>query len=257
MSIEAVTWALSADTGSATRKLVLIGIANHAHKDGRNAWPSRATVAEYANCDPKTVGRHVKELIRDGWIRRGDQRHVDHLPHYVRPVVYDVAMTEAQRLAWQAETASDVPEEEPLDEVTEGTSEPAPGDSLSPGPPDNLSPGTDWDQGTPETPPRDTAVSHKPSLNQLPPLPPASGGRPCAKPGPTPHPNCRGCGTTNRQRARDAERAAAEQRRRAEQERLEAERARQAAQARPAREAAQHLAEARRRLAGARGGAPR
>lgn len=103
MSIEAMTWALSADVGDSTRKLVLIGYANHAHKDGRNTWATKGLIADYVNCDPKTITRQVKKLISEGWMREGDQSQVAHLRADRRPVVYDLAMTEATRLSWKAE----------------------------------------------------------------------------------------------------------------------------------------------------------
>lgn len=202
-----MTWALNADVGDSTRKLVLIGYANHAHKDGRNSWASKETIAEYVNCSAKTVRRHVQALIADGWMREGNQEQVAHLRADRRPVVYDVAMTEATRRAWAADG--------PVDNSSER------GDTLT---------GRDRHGGThggsPVSARGDTAVSPEPRTNQgTTPLPPPAGATTCAKPGPTPHVNCRGCGTTNRQleaerrriqasaqRTADAERAAAERR---------------------------------------------
>lgn len=102
MSIEAITYALNLNVGDATRKLVLIGYANHAHKDGTCTWASVKTIAEYANCSNRTVQRHVKILLDEGYIREGDQRHVDHLRADKRPIVYDIAMSEGQREEWKA-----------------------------------------------------------------------------------------------------------------------------------------------------------
>jgi hypothetical protein len=220
VSLEAMTWALGVDVGDATRKLVLIGYANHAHKDGRNSWASKETIAEYANCSKRTVQRHVDALIASGWMRRGDQRQVAHLRADRRPVVYDVAMSEAERAAWEASETS------------------TRGDNLTPrvggdetatgGQPDVTPPDVHGvtDGVTQPCPPRgDTAVSPEPSLNKgTTPQPPASGGRACAKPGPTPHVNCRGCGTTNRQIEVAAKQSTEFARRRDEQERYRRER---------------------------------
>lgn len=257
MSIEAVTWALGVNVGDSTRKLVLIGYANHAHRDGQNSWAAKDTIAEYANCHVKTVRRHVQTLIAEGWMREGDQQQVAHLRADRRPVVYDVAMTEATRRAWAAEQDLVEPPEPPLlrgDSVSPREDER--GDTaLSPGEPAHG--GTHG--GTQLCPSRgDTAVSPEPSMNQeLPPNPPPSGGptsstSACAKPGPTPHVNCRGCGTTNRQLADQRRRDAAERARAAEQRRLEAERARAAATSRPAAEVPDRIASIRRTLLTAR-----
>lgn len=223
MSVEAITWALNADVGDSTRKLVLIGYANHAHKDGRNSWASKDTIAEYANCHVKTVRRHVRELVAAGWMREGDQKQVSHLRADRRPVVYDVAMTEAQRLEWATASPVDNP---PVESLVRG-------DSLSGRAPGHG--GTDG--GTPVGARGDTAVSPEPSrTRELPPQPPAERGERCAKPGPTPHRNCRGCGTTNKQLAAQRRREGAERARAAEVARLAAERQRVASSSRPAAE---------------------
>jgi hypothetical protein len=100
MSIEAMAHALSTDPGQSTRKLVLIGVANHAHKDGRNSWASTKTLGEYANCDARTVRRHLGWLLENGFLREGDQSANAHLRDR-RPTVYDVAMSEVDRLTWK------------------------------------------------------------------------------------------------------------------------------------------------------------
>lgn len=61
MSIESVAKALNTDASlTATEKLVLIGIANHDGDGG--AWPSVATLARYANCEPRSVQRCIRRL---------------------------------------------------------------------------------------------------------------------------------------------------------------------------------------------------
>jgi Helix-turn-helix domain len=110
MSLQAMTWALDVTVGSATRKLVLWGLANHAHKDGRYAWCSNETLAEYAECDVRTVQRHLGALLAMGFIREGDQSilasaKVNDRPLAAnkRPIVYDLAMSAATASAWSAE----------------------------------------------------------------------------------------------------------------------------------------------------------
>lgn len=67
MSIEAITWALSAPLGG-NQKVLLIGAANHAHPDGSEAYPSLDTLARYACCDRSTARRNVRKLVADGWL---------------------------------------------------------------------------------------------------------------------------------------------------------------------------------------------
>ena len=47
------------DRGNGIRKLILLGYANHADKHGRGAYPSTQTIADYGECDVRTVQRHV------------------------------------------------------------------------------------------------------------------------------------------------------------------------------------------------------
>lgn len=91
MSIESVVWVLNdAPVTNQAELVVLFGLANHASKDGTGAWPSQATLADYARCSDRTVRTHLAELERRGVIRRGDQRMVAHLDQRYRPVVWDL-----------------------------------------------------------------------------------------------------------------------------------------------------------------------
>lgn len=65
MSVEAVTWALSVPV-SGNAKIVLLGLANHAHPDGSEAYPTLRTLAKYGNCDKSTVRRNLRKLVADG-----------------------------------------------------------------------------------------------------------------------------------------------------------------------------------------------
>lgn len=93
MSVEAITWVLK-DAPDVPPQLVstLIGLANHASPDGRNAYPSQGTLARYTRKDERTVRRDLAKLVDIGLIQKGDQRIVDHLPKDRRPVVYDLAV---------------------------------------------------------------------------------------------------------------------------------------------------------------------
>lgn len=69
MSIELVARILNTPTGlNATAKMVLLGLANHANPDGTRVFPSVARIARYAECDPRTVQRHLKALRLGGWL---------------------------------------------------------------------------------------------------------------------------------------------------------------------------------------------
>lgn len=69
MSIEAVGRTLRAPIGG-NAKVILLGIANHAHHDGTNAYPAIETLATYADCDRRTAQRNVRRLEDEAWIVR-------------------------------------------------------------------------------------------------------------------------------------------------------------------------------------------
>lgn len=91
MSLQATVWALKhAPVRDPLAHLVLIGLADHAGDDGRNARPSRTTLARYARCSTRSVQNKLQDLEADGLIVRGDQRQTEHLRGDRRPVVYDL-----------------------------------------------------------------------------------------------------------------------------------------------------------------------
>ncbi|MEU7935103.1 helix-turn-helix domain-containing protein [Micromonospora echinofusca] len=93
MSIEAVSWALNDAPDVPPQCLaVLLGLANHAHANGRAAFPSQDRLSHYARKSVRSVRRDLDELERLGLIRRGDQRHTAFLPADRRPVVWDLAV---------------------------------------------------------------------------------------------------------------------------------------------------------------------
>lgn len=69
MSVEAFTWALSVPIGG-NAKVILLGLANHAHPDGSHAYPAVDTLAAYAHCDRRSVQRNLRKLEEDGWISK-------------------------------------------------------------------------------------------------------------------------------------------------------------------------------------------
>lgn len=93
MSVEAVRWALAhAPDVAPSRLAVLIGLAEHAHSDGRAAYPSQRRLAFYARKSVRAVQNDLAALAALGLIRRGDQRHTAHLSPDRRPVVWDLAL---------------------------------------------------------------------------------------------------------------------------------------------------------------------
>lgn len=206
MSHEATGWALGSTVGDSTRKLVLYGLANHAHKNGRHAYPGKRTLAEYAECDVKTVKRKLKQLREAGFIRLGDQSMVAHIRADRRPTVYDLAMSETTRLDWKAshERGDILPPGS--DDLEDLDAEPR-GDSESPRPGGGLSPRANSHGGTGEASRGDTALSPEPLGTTTPVAPKA-----CPAHGERPHASCRDCGTAARSVAAAEAR---EQRRRA------------------------------------------
>ncbi|WP_308196321.1 helix-turn-helix domain-containing protein [Nocardioides bruguierae] len=196
MSIEAMTWALSVKVGDPRGKLVLQSLANHAHKDGRHAFPSKATMAEDAECSERTVVRILQRLQAQGLIRQGDQRQVAYIRADRRPTVWDLAMSDTTQAAWATpETRPDTtlgtaptghtgPTGHTDPAQAAGQDSPARGVTVSPRhevtgcQPVTPSMAHGVTHGVTDSTPRgDTAVSPDPSLTQgLPPQPPASGG---------------------------------------------------------------------------------
>src|SRR5687768_15790676 len=62
-----MTWALRVPVGG-NMKILLLGLANHAHPDGTEAYPSLDTLSVYAYCDRSTARRNVRRLADEGWI---------------------------------------------------------------------------------------------------------------------------------------------------------------------------------------------
>ncbi|MDR3081329.1 MAG: helix-turn-helix domain-containing protein, partial [Streptomyces sp.] len=93
MSTEAMDWALE-DAPPMPAQLVatLAGLARHADKKGRGAYPSVARLASYACKAERSVQRDLKQLRELGFIRLGDQGKASHLPEGKRPEVYDLAV---------------------------------------------------------------------------------------------------------------------------------------------------------------------
>lgn len=70
MSLEVWKLVLNANIPDPTKKLVLMGMANHAHPDGTNCYPSAARLSIYTGLTVRSVLRVQSSLIKDGLIRR-------------------------------------------------------------------------------------------------------------------------------------------------------------------------------------------
>ena len=64
MSVEHLAVVLHHSKARGTAKLVLLGIANHQGDGG--AWPSIATLARYANTEPRAVQKQLAKLVSSG-----------------------------------------------------------------------------------------------------------------------------------------------------------------------------------------------
>jgi len=66
MSIQAVAWVLEASESRSFDRLVLISIANYAHKDGGGSCPSVKTIADEAGVSERQVRYSVANLVKLG-----------------------------------------------------------------------------------------------------------------------------------------------------------------------------------------------
>lgn len=106
MSIEVIHWALNTAPIPRDRRdasslaAVLVGLANHADPDGRNAFPSLARLARYTRLSERSVRYALRGLQDLGLIRPSDPNIV---AAYVkradrRPNGYDLAIDRAEVL---------------------------------------------------------------------------------------------------------------------------------------------------------------
>lgn len=92
MSVAAVDWALRrAPVGAdASARLVLVYLADRADDQGRDAFPSVATLVEQSHLSRSTIKRILRRLEDAGLISRGDQLKVAHYRIDRRPVVWNL-----------------------------------------------------------------------------------------------------------------------------------------------------------------------
>lgn len=76
MSLEATRWAKRQTTGSATRKAVLMALADYANADGF-AWPSQIAIAEETEMSERSVRSAIADLVELGLVERQSRRGSD------------------------------------------------------------------------------------------------------------------------------------------------------------------------------------
>ena len=69
MSMKAFAWGMSQKVGDPTTKLVLLIICDHFNDSKGYAYPSQDRIAEFSECSVRTVQRHIKSLLENGFIR--------------------------------------------------------------------------------------------------------------------------------------------------------------------------------------------
>ncbi len=84
MSVEVWSLALNAKVGNPAKKAVLLGLANHAHPDGTNCYPSVRRLAIYTELSESTVRMKLAEMRDEGLI--GIVREA----HRYRPTEYRI-----------------------------------------------------------------------------------------------------------------------------------------------------------------------
>ncbi|MBP2323809.1 hypothetical protein JOF56_004194 [Kibdelosporangium banguiense] len=115
MSIEAIRWALNAAPIPRDRRdasslaVVLLGLANHADPDGRNAFPSLATLARYTRLSERSIRYALRTLQELDLIQGSDP---DIVAAYVkradrRPNGYDLAVHRTEATVDNAADAVD------------------------------------------------------------------------------------------------------------------------------------------------------
>lgn len=168
MSFKLFTPAAEAEVPTQSHRLVLTKLVDCCDDDGRNIFPSVATVARYAICSTRTVQRVIGEFcrigllrrVRDGGQGRGSTAHyemdIDMLARLRRPDYYEALLAAAHADPLADDEVEDAESHAP-NACTEGQSAadsvPAKGDTVSPLPSDRVTPATaKGDTGSHTTP---------------------------------------------------------------------------------------------------------
>ncbi|MFW6118882.1 MAG: helix-turn-helix domain-containing protein [Planctomycetota bacterium] len=73
----AAIWELEDDKLSATQRLLLLALADHAGPDGDHIYPSRQRLAKMCGCTRRTVSRNIQALENLGYVRRVARQRSD------------------------------------------------------------------------------------------------------------------------------------------------------------------------------------
>lgn len=98
MSVQAISWALSVQTGSPGAKLVLVALANYADQHGV-CWPSQALLVRQTEQSMDSVQRRLAELVERGLLGKKIRRR--------QSTLYQLLMPEAKKPQDAVSSASD------------------------------------------------------------------------------------------------------------------------------------------------------
>lgn len=102
MSIHALAWALSIETGSPTRKAVLLALADRYNENESAAWPSIGWLSRATELHPSTVRRAISDLLdlglleATGWAGMRSDRMTKRYRLRMAPVIHRNAHNEPQ-----------------------------------------------------------------------------------------------------------------------------------------------------------------
>ena len=97
MSIHALAWALTVETGSPTRKAVLLALADRYNENESAAWPSVGWIARATELHPSTVRRAIADLLdlqlleATGWAGIRTDRMTKRYRLKMAPVIHSTA----------------------------------------------------------------------------------------------------------------------------------------------------------------------
>lgn len=90
MSIQALGWVLENSTTEKGDRLVLLSLANHAHTDGTDAYPSVATIMRETKLPERNVQYALKRLVDGGHIVKMGKAPDERIPGNRRPINYTI-----------------------------------------------------------------------------------------------------------------------------------------------------------------------
>jgi hypothetical protein len=90
MSVKVQTMVFEADLKSATRKVLMLCLADKANADGTGVWPSQRTIARETHLDRKTIRTLLGQLVDEGLlVEKGSSPH--------RTQIYDISLQKLRR----------------------------------------------------------------------------------------------------------------------------------------------------------------